>query len=169
MGETRDYLETHGGPGRHWDEESQMFVIDGSTPKEKAKAIRKKHTPQPVHNDPVIDSDKNHEIITEMEKIRHKAGIESYLVAYKGTPCATIVLKYTPQQTTAYATCFINGRKNMFKGFARGCGYDRASAALEGCTIYPPAREFPPYVLTDGANRWHNLLLAAGFEVWQTL
>lgn len=134
----------------------------------KAAKIRERHTAKSVHDHPVIDSDKNSELILELEKVRSKSGLESYLITYKGKPVASVVLKYTPQQCTAYATCFINGRKNMFKGVARGCGYDKASAALDGCTIYPPD-SLLAFKLTDGSKRWYNQLRNAGFEVWQTL
>lgn len=134
----------------------------------KAILIRNKHNEQHQHEN-ALDTFMNAKLIKEQADLQKRLKVEAYLVTFEKTPIATIVIRDTGSVCTAYAKCFINGRVFMFKGVARGVGYDRASAALDGCTFYPPKRERPAFQFKDGGWRWHSKLKDEGFEVWQTL
>lgn len=133
----------------------------------KALKLRDKHSDTRAQA-PIIDSDHNEKLIKELDTIRTRTGIQTHLVTFEGVPVASILFKFTVNQCTVYVTRFVNGRRQMFKNTVRGSGFDRSTAALDGCELmYPDSLK--TFKIEDGSRRWDNMLFAAGFQVWQTL
>lgn len=107
----------------------------------------------------------NAKIIQELEALQRKLKVESYIVMYEDEPKATIVFKFTDNTCTSYVTRHINGRRALTKKTIRGCGFDRATASLDGLIFYTPKN----FVLADKGKRWYDQLTDAGYKVWRTL